>query len=323
MDTVSGTVVFTSPAAENDELLRVSDMDLRGDGTYFLVDEQKWSVNAFHSGGGTWSSLGTTGSYTPGTDILSYPQAAGANGERSYIAMHGGGAVLQVFDSAGAHITDIDVGSAGYGNITDIELYDSGNFTVWDDDSKQIGYFEVGKPDERRAPFDTESVQFCDLERYGERIYAAVSYSGESVIGYFSGTDFSEGNFTVLWSSGSEAFFNMDLGYHQPFAVSHVDVTENGIWTVFPAIASAVKFTQSGELIGSVCLDEGFGGQRVLPGRLYDFRSAAEDGDGGVAVGGFSASEAVEDGVSVDYITVFDNDSARLRSYRIIFPADE
>ncbi len=321
LDTISGTLLFTAPAAENDEFLSVSDMEYREDGTYFLVDGPKWTASSFSSADAAWGSVGSPGKYTPGTGVLTYPKAVGANGERTYISMHGGGSVLQVFDSAGGHITDMDVGPGGYANITDIELFDGGDFVVWDGDNKHIGYFKEGSIDKKFTPFDYETVWSCDLEIAGERTYAAVNYDGESVIGYFTGTDFSAGNFTVLWRSGEENIFALYAQYsHQPFSIARVAVTENGIWAVFPELAAAAKFTLSGDLLGSVCIHEDFEGARVLPGRLYNYRDAGGEGVLDVEVEGLGASEAAEDGVAVDYLTLFDNTACRLRRYRITLP---
>ncbi len=324
LDTVSGTVLFSAPAAEDGEFLRVSDMEYREDGTYFLVDERKWTVSVFTAADGTWGSVSAPGQYTSGSEVLTYPVSVGANAERTYIAMRGGGTVLQAFDSAGVHIADMNIGSGGYENISDIELFDTGDLLVWDGDNRNIGFLEFGGPDKKTTPFDFDTVRSCDLEIYGGRTYAAVNDEGESVIGYFTGTDFSAGNFTIVWRSGEENFFALGGEYsHQPFFIERLAVTENGIWAVFPGLAAAAKFTLSGDLVGSVCIHEGFEGARALPGRLYNYRDAGTEGPLDVAIGGFTALETAEDGVPVDYLTLFDNSASRLRRYRITLPPAE
>jgi hypothetical protein len=260
-------------------------MERRGDGTYFLVDEQKWTASSYSSAAGTWGSVGVPARYVPGNPYLGYPKAVGANDGKTTVSIRSGGSVLQVFASDAAYTVGLDIGSAGYGHVSDIEIFPDGSFSVWDNDNRRIGYFEVGSIDVSYSPFDFDTVRHVDLEISGGRTYAAVTFEGYSEIGYFTGTEYSGETFTSIWNSAEDGYFTgTELNSNMPYLIEHLAPAGDAVWAVFPHIGSAVKIRLSGEIIGSFCLIESFGGERVLPGRFYNYAGAAEDGSGGLSV---------------------------------------
>lgn len=321
VNTDTDTVIHTAPEAEDDEFLLVTDMDFRSDGTHFFIDELQWSAHTFDIDSGGWGRVGYTGRYVPAAAALEYPKAVGVNDDRTYVAMQGGGSVLQIFEADGTYLTDINLYPAGYNYIPDIELFDGGEIALWDDDSKNIGYLEEGSSDGRWSPFSSDETENCDLFIDGERTYAAVSYHDYSFICYFNGTEYEHDAYQRIWRSDEVSFFSGDnFSQGRPYYIDHIFVTDDHIWALFPNIGAAAKFSKSGDLIGTVCLSDGFTGERVLPNRFFDFYAYPEYNDR--RYGGFTVLETEEDGVAVDYLRVFDNDVRRLKEYRITFPEE-
>lgn len=319
-DMSGNTVLFDAPTAENDEFVLVSDMEISPDGTVFLVDELTWRVQ-YLAPDGTWNMLGTPARYVPGNPYIEYPYAAAVNAEETLIAMGGGGSILQNFTSGGTYQLDLDIGSVGYGHISDIELYPDGNFVLWDGDNKRIGYFDVGSLDQKNNPYNTETIRRVDLEISGGRTYAAAAFDSHSMVGYFTGTDFSENNFRTLWRSDEENYFaQFESDGSRRFFIDYLSPVDGGFWCIFQNLASAVKFSDEGDVIGSFCLREDFEGERVLQGRFYDYAHAG-DTDAEIIVGGFSAYSITEEDLVADYLSCFVNGSGRLRTYRVVFPA--